>query len=144
MKPVLNQLNLVVRDMHAMVGFYERLGLDIGASMGEWAPHHRKAADPGGLDVDFDSTAFASVWNGGWPAGQTGIVLGFTIESRAGVDALFEELVGAGYAAQQEPYDAFWGARFAVVVDPDGNSVGLMSDVDPSYKSAPPQLPDPS
>ena len=31
---------------------------------------------------------------------------------------------------QQEPYDAFWGARYAVVSDPDGNGVGIMSPVD--------------
>ena len=33
--------------------------------------------------------------------------------------------------SQQEPYDAFWGARYAIVEDPDGNAVGLMSPIDP-------------
>ena len=35
---------------------------------------------------------------------------------------------------QQEPYDAFWGARYAVVSDPDGNGVGIMSPIDPAQR----------
>ena len=37
--------------------------------------------------------------------------------------------------SQQPPFDAFWGARYAIVEDPDGNSVGLMSPVDPTRRS---------
>ena len=51
----------------------------------------------------------------------------------------YADLTGAGYAGQQPPYDAFWGARYAVVEDPDGNPVGLMSPLDPAYRSAPPE-----
>ena len=43
-------------------------------------------------------------------------------------------LAAAGAAVQQEPYDAFWGARYAVVSDPDGNGVGIMSPVDPAQR----------
>ena len=39
-------------------------------------------------------------------------------------------LAAEGVPVQQEPYDAFWGARYAVVSDPDGNAVGIMSPVD--------------
>ena len=34
--------------------------------------------------------------------------------------------------------DAFWGARYAVVSDPEGNGVGIMSPVDPARRSEPP------
>ena len=40
---------------------------------------------------------------------------------------------------QQAPYDAFWGGRFAIVEDPDGNPVGLMSPNDPAMRTAPPE-----
>ncbi len=40
---------------------------------------------------------------------------------------------------QQDPYDAFWGARYAVVSDPDGNGVGIMSPPDPAMRTAPPE-----
>ena len=44
-------------------------------------------------------------------------------------------VTGAGYRGQQPPYDAFWGARYAVVEDPDGNAVGIMSPSDPDRRS---------
>jgi hypothetical protein len=36
------------------------------------------------------------------------------------------------------------GARYAIVTDPDGNSVGIMSPVDRERRSAPPTPPDDS
>jgi uncharacterized glyoxalase superfamily protein PhnB len=57
------------------------------------------------------------------------------------VDRLYTELTTAGYQGQQRPYDAFWGARYAVVADPDGNPVGLMSKSDPGKRTPPPALP---
>jgi uncharacterized glyoxalase superfamily protein PhnB len=57
------------------------------------------------------------------------------------VDALVAELSAAGVPVQQAPYDAFWGARYAVVSDPDGNGVGIMSPVDDAHRSAPPPPP---
>jgi uncharacterized glyoxalase superfamily protein PhnB len=65
-------------------------------------------------------------------------VLGFKVDTRAEVDALVSALVAEGVAVQQEPYDAFWGARYAVVCDPDGNGVGIMSPVDAAFRHAAP------
>jgi uncharacterized glyoxalase superfamily protein PhnB len=137
---VLSQVNLVVKDMDAMAAFYERLGLTVGGGIPEWNPHHRSGSADEGAEVDLDSEAFASVWNRGWPGGA-GVVLGFRVQTRAEVDALFEELTGGGHTAQQRPYDAFWGARFAVVEDPDGNAVGLMSPLDPALRTDSPPPP---
>lgn len=134
-RPVFDQVNLVVRDMDATIEFYRRLGLDVAETPDEWAPHHRNLSSPDGIDFDLDSSIFAAQWNHGWPAGATGAVIGFKVASRQSVDALYEELTGAGYEGQQPPYDAFWGARFAVVADPDGNSVGIMSPSDPERRS---------
>ena len=54
------------------------------------------------------------------------VVIGFKLPSSEAVDALYADLTGAGYRGQQAPCDAFWGPRYAVVEDPDGNPVGLM------------------
>jgi uncharacterized glyoxalase superfamily protein PhnB len=64
-------------------------------------------------------------------------VLGFKVESREKVDEIYRDLLNAGHQGQQEPYDAFWGARYAVIEGPDGNAVGIMSPVDPSMRSRP-------
>lgn len=140
-RAVLDQLNVVVKDMAAAVDFYSRLGLEIPSTLPAWQGHHRTFEGAGALDVDLDSAAFARDWNEGWPAGAAGVVLGFRVASREEVDALYAELTAAGYLGQQAPYDAFWGARYAVVQDPSGNSVGLMSPVDPDARRPPPEPP---
>jgi uncharacterized glyoxalase superfamily protein PhnB len=141
---VLDQLNIVVGDMTAAAAFYGALGVefaDVPAEWAAWGAHHRNAVAHDGVDLDLDSAAFARQWHRGWREGATGVVIGFRVEERADVDRLYGELVAAGHAGPQEPYDAFWGARFAVVTDPDGNAVALMSPVDPDRRTPPPDPP---
>ena len=66
-------------------------------------------------------------------------IIGFSLSSREAVDDRYA-LVAAGYTGRQPPYDTFWGARYAVIEDPDGNRVGLMRTRDPARTSAPPAL----
>lgn len=47
--------------------------------------------------------------------------------SPAEVDAVYAELTGAGYAGHLKPWDAFWGQRYAVVLDPHGCGVSLFA-----------------
>jgi catechol 2,3-dioxygenase-like lactoylglutathione lyase family enzyme len=137
---VFNQINLVVRDMAAMVEFYERLGVDFAPTFAPWDRHHRSFAassEIDGFDFDLDSKAFVTKWNEGWPEGTVGPVFGFGLSSAEAVDDTYQMLTAAGYAGQQPPYDGFMGARYAVVADPDGNSVGLMSPIDPARTTMP-------
>ena len=136
-KPVLNQVNLVVTDMAATVAFYRRLGLSIPEADADWETRHRTAEMPGDVDLDFDSSEFAREWDEGWSEGNRMGVLGFRVSSREAVDDIYRDLTGAGYNGEQRPYDAFWGARYAIVQDPDGNAVGIMSPVDPSRRRTP-------
>jgi catechol 2,3-dioxygenase-like lactoylglutathione lyase family enzyme len=132
----LDQLNLIVNDVPASRAFYARLGVGPGDDSDErWARHHVGAehTEDIPLDIDLDSTTFAPKWNQGWPGGS-GVVLGFKVESRDEVDELVAELVGVGATVQQPPFDAFWGARYAVISDPEGLAVGIMSPVDPAQR----------
>lgn len=137
-RPLLNQLNLVVADMDATVGFYRRLGLTIEAEPGA---EHVNVLLENGFRLEFDTTQFAPMWDSGWrspgDSSRGGVVLGFQVPTREAVDALYAE-IGGGH---QPPYDGFWGARYAIVEDPDGNHVGLMSPIDPARKRWPPEPP---
>lgn len=134
-QPRVDQFNLVVTDMDASVAFYRKLGVTIPDAGPRWQGHHRTATFPDGLQIDLDSSEFARFWNQGWQQGMG--VLGFKVDSREQVDETYQALVEAGYRGQQPPYDAFWGARYAVIEDPDGNAVGIMSPVDPGARSQP-------
>ena len=131
--PDLNQIDLVVRDMVATIAFYRALGVEIPETA-IWrtatGAHHVDLTMPGGLIVHFDSAALAKVYDRGWrePSGSgTRNVLSFKVSSREEVDQIHEKLVGLGHPSAQPPYDTFWGARYAIVEDPDGNHVGIMS-----------------
>jgi uncharacterized glyoxalase superfamily protein PhnB len=139
-------LNLVAEDLEVTRAFYQALGIDIGDDKvwrTESGPHHTEGVDMGGgAEIEVDSVALARVYNAGYrDAPRTpGMVLSFRLPTREAVDALHARLTTAGYSSRQEPYDAFWGARYAIVADPDGRDVSLMSPSDPGHRSAPPSL----
>ena len=140
-RPTLDQINLVVRRMSPAVEFYRLLGVEIEDPPAPWDEHHRTVETADGLDLDLDSSRFAAQWNQGWPDDRVGVVIGFRVIERDTVDGLYARLTEAGHVGRQPPYDAFWGARYAILEDPDGNAVGLMSPSDPARRSPPPDPP---
>ena len=145
-QPLLSQLNLVTRDMESTLSFYRLLWLDIPDSKvwrTETGAHRVDLTLPNGFGLDFDSPALAQVYNASWnrPEGSLSVgVIGFTLDTRTAVDATYAQRVAAGHDGLQPPFDAFWGARYAIVEDPNGNHVGLMRPIDPARRSAGPEL----
>lgn len=138
--PDLHMLNIVVSDMAASVGFYQRLG--VALPDGEAASGvHTQLRLPGGFSLELDTAESARLWHAGWRAdpASVGVVIGFALASREAVDERYAELTAAGYTGRQPPFDAFWGARYAIVADPDGNDVGLMSPQDAQRRTWPPE-----
>jgi uncharacterized glyoxalase superfamily protein PhnB len=41
----------------------------------------------------------------------------------------FTAMVSAGFDGHKEPWDAFWGQRYATLRDPDGNGVDLFAQL---------------
>jgi uncharacterized glyoxalase superfamily protein PhnB len=138
-----SQISLVVRDMQSSLAFYRRLGLEVPDAAvwkTETGAHHAKAVAGGQVDLEFDSHRMAHAYNQGFAAERGRVLIGVSVESREAVDALWTGLLEEGVQGLQPPFDAFWGARYAIVEDPDGNPVGMMSPVDPARRSAPPEI----
>jgi hypothetical protein len=57
------------------------------------------------------------------------IILEFYLETRAALDAKYEELTGFGYESHCAPYDVTPELRFGMVNDPDGNTILLSASV---------------
>ena len=129
----LAQINLVTNDMAAAVEFYRRLGWEF-----EVTPDGAHAATQiaPGVRVELDTGKFASVWNAGAVVAPGGTLLIASMDTRVEVDTVFAGIVNMGHAVVQRPHDAFWGARFATVADPDGHQIGLMSPTDERSVSA--------
>ena len=119
-------LGLVVEDMAATLAFYRLLGLDIPLDAdGEG---HVEAELPGGTRLMWDTVDVVrsfSTWE--MPQGGHRMSLAFLCDSPAEVDSIHESLVAAGYRSHVDPFDAFWGQRYATVLDPDGNPVDLFA-----------------
>lgn len=124
----LDLVGIVTDDVRASLEFYGRLGLDIPEDA-EDEPH-TEAVTPGGLRVAWDSAELIQQIYPSWtePTGGHRLVLAFRCQNPAEVDAKYAELAALGHG-HKEPWDAFWGQRYAVVKDPDGNPVDLFASL---------------
>jgi len=122
--PRLDAFGIVVDDMPAALAFYRLVGLDI--PIGADTEGHVEVVLDGGVRLMFDSIEVIesfSEWEP--PSGGRRIGLAFGCDSPAEVDAVHALVVTAGHTSRTEPFDAFWGQRYATVLDPDGNPVDL-------------------
>lgn len=126
MTVTLNYIGITTSDMARSLAFYRQLGLPVPAGA-DTLPHVE--VDLGGgvrlaWDTDEVVRSYDPDWRGDGAAGRVG--LAFACGSPAEVDAVYAELTGAGYPGLLAPGDAEWGQRYAVVRDPDDNSVDLV------------------
>lgn len=123
----LDAIGIIVKDLSEAVVFYRLLGLDFpepGPDEG-----HVEAHGPGGLRLMLDSEStilsFMPEWRA--PVGCHRVGLAFLCDSPEEVDRAFSDLAAKGAGVLKEPFDAFWGQRYATVLDPSGNPVDLFA-----------------
>ena len=130
-----DQVNLICADPARTVAFYRLLGVDLPEArchaMGRGRFHANLPADDGAAaSFELDSVAFAKAWNPEWREAESlagRILIGFRVATREAVDEAWRRLADSGHPGLLAPHDAFWGARYAIVEDPDGVAVGIMS-----------------
>ncbi len=121
--PQLNAIGIVASDMAQSIRFYRLLGLDVPETPEEG---HVDTFLPNGvrlmLDTEETITSFRPDWT---RATGNQISMAFECASAAEVDEVYARVVAAGFTSEMEPFDAFWGQRYAQVQDPDGVAVDL-------------------
>jgi catechol 2,3-dioxygenase-like lactoylglutathione lyase family enzyme len=121
--PQLNALGIVVSDMARSIAFYRLLGLDVPETPDEG---HVDTFLPNGVRFMLDTEATVLSFRPDWkrePGNQLGLAL--ECESPAEVDAVYARATEAGFHGEKDPWDAFWGQRYAQLQDPDGVPVDL-------------------
>lgn len=121
----LNAIGIVVADMERSIRFYRLLGLDVPETPGEG---HVDTFLPNGVRFMLDSEETVKSFRPDWtrePGNQ--LALAFECASAAEVDELYARAVAAGFAGEKEPWDAFWGQRYAQLADPDGVPVDVFA-----------------
>jgi catechol 2,3-dioxygenase-like lactoylglutathione lyase family enzyme len=127
MAPRFDFIGIAVADMPKALAFYRLLGLDIPSDAD--SQPHVEATLPGGLRLAWDTEETMRSFDPGWQrgTGSSPFELAFACDDPADVDAQHAALVAAGYESHKAPWDAFWGQRYAIIRDPDGNSVSLFA-----------------
>ncbi len=122
----LDLVGIVARDMGASLSFYRRLGVHIPEGVAD--EPHVEATTSTGLRLAWDSAELIRQIDPEWtePSGGHRVALAFLCSSPADVDAKYEELAALGHG-HKEPWDAFWGQRYASVKDSDGNQIDLFA-----------------
>lgn len=123
----LDMIGLVATDMPTTLAFYRRLGLEIPAEAD--SEPHVEITLPGGLRLAWDTVETIHSFDPAWtpPTGGHRSALAFLCDSPAEVDSVTHALEAAGAVVHHEPWDAFWGQRYATVLDPDGTPVDLFA-----------------
>jgi uncharacterized glyoxalase superfamily protein PhnB len=98
--PQLNAAGIVSSDMARSIGFYRALGLDVPDTPGEG---HLEATSANGFRLMLDSEDVIKSFRPEWTRSA------------------------AGFEGEKEPWDAFWGQRYAQLADPDGVPVDLFA-----------------
>jgi catechol 2,3-dioxygenase-like lactoylglutathione lyase family enzyme len=123
--PKLDFFGIVVSDMPRSLAFYRKLGLDFPE--GKENEGHVEAELSGGFRYALDTEEVMRSFDPEWqrPTGGHAEAGGFRCDSPAEVDQVYAELLAAGGSVYKEPWDAFWGMRYAQLEDPDGNLLSL-------------------
>lgn len=123
----LNAIGIVAADPAASIRFYRLLGVDVPETPGEG---HFEATLHNGLRLMFDSEDVVRSFSPDWTRRNGNqLSLAFECTSPAAVDELYARIVDAGFHGEKEPWDAFWGQRYALLADPDGVEVNLFAQL---------------
>ena len=119
--PQLDAIGIVSSDLGRTRAFYGLLGIEFGDG-----DDHVEAAMPNGLRLMVDTEDVIRSFRPDWTrATGNQLALAFACASPAEVDELYARAVEAGFHGEKEPWDAFWGQRYALLRDPDGVEVNL-------------------
>jgi uncharacterized glyoxalase superfamily protein PhnB len=121
--PQLDAVGIVSSDLERSRAFYRLLEVEIAEGN-----DHVEATAPNGMRLMFDTEDVIRSFRPDWTR-ETGnqLALAFACASPAEVDEIYARVVEAGFEGEKEPWDAFWGHRYAQLRDPDGVGVDLFA-----------------
>ncbi len=121
--PHFDAIGIVSADLQRSIAFYNLLGIEFPQEDG-----HIEAAMPNGTRLMLDGEDVIRSFRPDWTL-ETGnqLALAFACASPADVDATYQRVVEAGFEGDKEPWDAFWGHRYAQLRDPDGVQIDLFA-----------------
>ncbi|HEX3254721.1 MAG TPA: VOC family protein, partial [Gaiellaceae bacterium] len=113
----LEAIGITTSNLAASLRFYGLIGVDVP----DPDEDHVEAPVRGEVTLMWDTEELIRQIEPDLPSPvRQRVVLAFRCADPAEVDAIYARVVEAGFEGKTEPWDAFWGQRFAYLLDPEG------------------------
>jgi uncharacterized glyoxalase superfamily protein PhnB len=120
----LEAIGITTSNLAASLRFYGLIGVDVP----DPDEDHVEAPVHGEVTLMWDTEELIRQIEPDLPSPvRQRVVLAFRCAEPAEVDAIYTRVVEAGFEGKTDPWDAFWGQRFAYLLDPEGNTVALFA-----------------
>ncbi len=124
----LNAVGVSTSNLKKSVQFYTILGFNFPEFKGD-EDHLEPIPVEGTARLMLDSEKLMKEITGEAPKPSNHSHFAIEYDSATEVDQVVETLKSAGYDIFKEPWDAFWGQRYAIVQDPDGYKMDLYANL---------------
>lgn len=121
----LDAIGIPSKDFKKTIEFYTLLGFSFPPSEGE--QHLEAVTKDGEVRLMIDDIQILVDILGQEPVPATYSAFALRYDSPEEVNAVAKAAFSAGFTVVKEPWDAFWGQRYAVLKDPDGTLVDLFA-----------------
>lgn len=125
--PTIDAVTVTTRDMARSVAFYTALGFDFTGVDTE--TDHVEPRRDGGARLMIDHADLIASISGQAPVPATHAAFAIHYDTPSEVDVRAAAVAAAGFQVANAPWDAFWGQRYAIVVDPAGYRVDLFASL---------------
>ncbi|MCA9387030.1 VOC family protein [Candidatus Dojkabacteria bacterium] len=122
----IDAVGVTTRDMEKTIEFYKLLGFDFEEGV-EKEDHVEPIIKKSGIRLMIDNVNIIKEILGTDPKPANHSIFAILYDSASEVDKIANSVKEAGYKLIKEPWDAFWGQRYAIVADPDGYKIDLFA-----------------
>lgn len=123
----LNAIGVVSSNMRETTKFYSLLGFTFPEFKDE--DPHVEALETSPIRLMIDKKELITDIMGEEPVPANHSAFAVEYDSSEEIDKVIEKLKDKNYTIVKEPWDAFWGQRYAIVKDPDGYLVDLYAQL---------------
>lgn len=115
-------------DLEKTMQFYQLLGFTFNPIAGD-EKHVEAVTEKGEVRLIIDTKELIQELYGVEPTPSNHSVFAMLCESPSDVDSAVQAIQREGFVIVKEPFDAFWGQRYATVQDPDGYMIDIFAEL---------------
>lgn len=125
----LDAVGVVSTDLSKTITFYKLLGFSFGELTSD-GKHVESEPSEGfaRLMIDTQDVIEAIIGETPRPGNHSSFAVNYSSPDE--VDDVVKKVAESGFMVVKEPWNAFWGQRYAVVEDPDGYKVDLYAQLE--------------